>query len=325
MSPDDSLTEQVLRVQVPADKDGERLDRFLASVVDDMSRTRLQGLIADGRVSGASGVIDNPRWKVHADDWFDVSVPKIRDGTPIPQDIPLDIIFEDDHLIAIDKPAGLVVHPAAGHPDGTLVNALLAHCGPAFANVGGAARPGIVHRLDIGTSGVMIAAKSEKAYLALTKTFAAHNLERAYEALVWGRLQTSHGTIEGSIGRSPRNRKKMAVLRQGGKPAKTRYRVLETYGDTASLVRCTLETGRTHPIRVHLTHLGYPIIGDPTYGSVRNKSKVRSVFGEISENIDRPLLHAVNLTIDHPITGETLRFESNKSNIFNILIDLLKR
>lgn len=318
-------TPNVLRVQVPDDKDGERLDRFLASAVDDLSRTRLQALIADGKVQSGEGIVTNPRQKVVSGECYKIDVPMAREGTPQAQDILLTILYEDEHLIAIDKPAGLVVHPAAGHPDGTLVNALLAHCGPSFANVGGAARPGIVHRLDIGTSGVMVAAKSEKAYLALTGMFAAHDLERSYEALVWGRLPTTRGTIDGAIGRSPTNRKKMAIVRLGGKPARTHYEVIESYGETASLVRCTLETGRTHQIRVHLTHLGTPIIGDPTYGAGRTKSKARDTFGDLAEEIKRPLLHAVNLVIRHPATGDTMRFESNIDNIFNKLIEILKR
>jgi len=326
ISPDERPSAQVLRVQVPDDKDGERLDRFLASALEDLSRTRLQALIAEGQVRrDSAGVTDNPRHKVVSGDWYEISVPASREGTPQAQDIPLDILYEDEHLIAIDKPAGMVVHPAAGHPDGTLVNALLAHCGPSFANVGGAARPGIVHRLDVGTSGVMIAAKTEKAYLALTAMFAAHDLERSYEALVWGRLQTSGGMIEGAIGRSPTNRKKMAIVRRGGKPARTHFKVLQTFGDIASHVRCTLETGRTHQIRVHLTHIGHPIIGDPTYGSGRNKSRSRAVFGDTADAIDRPLLHAVTLSIRHPVTGDELKFVSDKPRIFKEITDILKR
>lgn len=322
--PDAGPTGEVLRVPVPDDKNGERLDRFLGEAVRDLSRTRLQALIAAGAVDGGDGAIMNPRHKVRGGDLYTVSVPASRDGTPQAQDIPIRVLFEDEHLIAIDKPAGMVVHPAPGHPDGTLVNALLHHCGPGFANVGGAARPGIVHRLDIGTSGVMIAAKTEQAYLALTNTFAAHDLERTYEALVWGCPSPRRGEIVGNIGRSPTNRKKMAVLRRGGKPAKTHYEVIESYQDSISLVRCRLETGRTHQIRVHLTHIGFSIVGDPTYGNNRTKTKAGNVHGLLSAEIDRPLLHAVSLIINHPVTGETMRFGSEKDIIFNKLIDSLK-
>ena len=318
------LAPQVLSVHVPDDKDGERVDRFLASSIEELSRTRLQGLIEAGAVTGPGGVVAGPRHKVCAGEIYVVTVPVERDGVPKPQAIAIDIVFEDDDIIVVDKPAGLVVHPAAGHPDGTLVNALLAHCGPSFAAVGGAARPGIVHRLDVGTSGVMIAAKTELAYLGLTRAFAAHDIERSYEAIVWGVPLPPRGTISGNIGRSPRNRKKMAVLRRGGKPAVTHYETLKRLGDALALVRCTLETGRTHQIRVHLCHIGHPIVGDPAYGRARSGAKLQAAIGALAEEIDRPLLHAVSLGVRHPRTGETLSFSSPKPIIFKGILDVFK-
>lgn len=315
---------RVLSVRVADDKDGERLDRFLAAAIGDISRTRLQGFIGEGRVTGPAGPAVGPKHKVRAGEIYRVSIPATRDGVPAAQDLPLEILYEDADIIVLDKPAGIVVHPAPGHPDGTLVNALLAHCGPAFGAVGGAARPGIVHRLDIGTSGVMIAAKTESAYLALTRAFAAHDLERAYEAVVWGCPQPASGKIETRIGRSPRNRKKMAVLRHGGKPAATRYRVLHRAGEDFTLLRCTLETGRTHQIRVHMAHVGHPIVGDPTYGGNRTKTRLKAMIGDLADLIDRPLLHAVSLGIKHPKTGEFMTFSSSSPSIFNKLLSLFE-
>ena len=202
-----------------------------------------------------------------------LAIPPAVPARPRGEDIPLTVVYEDKDLIVIDKPAGLVVHPAAGNLDGTLVNALIAHCGEELIGIGGEARPGIVHRLDKDTSGLLVAAKNERAMASLAKQFANHTIERAYHALVWGAPRAGNGVIEGQIGRSPFDRKRMAVLRGGGKTARTRYRVLETFGPperpVASLVECRLETGRTHQIRVHLTHLGHPLIGDPQYGRAR--------------------------------------------------------
>jgi len=293
----------------------------LADGIEDLSRSRLKTLIEEGAVIGPEGVVTEARRKVHEGEIYAVQLPEARQDGPEAQALPLDIIFEDEDIIVIDKPAGLVVHPAAGNPDGTLVNALLAHCGPEFRNVGGAARPGIVHRLDKGTSGVMVVAKSAKAYLSLTEAFSRHDIERAYEAVVWGIPSPATGSIEGNIGRSPRNRKKMAVLARGGKPALTRYQVLRrSPGGYVSLVRCELETGRTHQIRVHLTHIGHSIVGDPLYGRGPRKSSLPEESRRILDGLDRPLLHAVLLGIRHPRSGEMLQFTSEKPQFFNGLI-----
>jgi 23S rRNA pseudouridine1911/1915/1917 synthase len=228
------------------------------------------------------------------------------------------VVYEDKDLIVIDKPAGLVVHPAAGNPDGTLVNALIAHCGEELIGIGGEARPGIVHRLDKDTSGLLVAAKTERAMGSLAKQFANHTIERAYHALVWGTPRIGQGVIEGQIGRSPFDRKRMAVLRGGGKSARTGYKVLETFGPKerpiASLVECRLETGRTHQIRVHLTHLGHPLIGDPQYGRARTAPRAKNPEEEaafaLATGFPRQALHAFILGFQHPNLHKSMHFES---------------
>jgi len=245
-------------------------------------------------------------------------VPPAGAAKPLGQDIPLDVVHEDSDLIVIVKPAGLVVHPAAGNPDGTLVNALIAHCGPTLAGVGGEARPGIVHRLDKDTSGLLVAAKNERAMRSLGKQFAGHSIERAYRAVVWGAPRLGEGLIEGKIGRNPFDRKRMAMLRGAGKDARTRYRVVERFGDPerpfASLIECRLETGRTHQIRVHLTHLGHPLIGDPTYGRARTppraKTDAEAAAFTAAAEFPRQALHACILGFQHPTTHKAMRFES---------------
>jgi len=235
-------------------------------------------------------------------------------------------------LIVIEKPAGLVVHPAAGNPDGTLVNALIAHCGEALIGIGGEARPGIVHRLDKDTSGLLVAAKNERAMGSLAKQFANHTIERAYHALVWGAPRAGNGVIEGAIGRSPFDRKRMAVLRGGGKTARTRYRVVEVFGPAerpvASLVECRLETGRTHQIRVHLTHLGHPLIGDPQYGRARQppraKTEAEAAAFILAAEFPRQALHAFVLGFQHPALHKPMRFESPWPGDFAGLVAALR-
>jgi 23S rRNA pseudouridine1911/1915/1917 synthase len=282
---------------------GERLDRVLAAAWPDLSRSRLKQLIESGRVTAGLRAIDDAAAKVKAGTELVLLIPPAIPAVPEGQAIPLDVVYEDAHLIVIDKAAGLVVHPAAGNRDGTLVNALIAHCGESLRGIGGELRPGIVHRIDKDTTGLMVAAKTEKAHTSLGKQFAAHAIERVYKALVWGVPKTMSGTIEGAIGRSPLNRQKMAVLRIGGKPARTHYKVIEAFGSTAALVECRLETGRTHQVRVHLAHIGHPLIGDPVYG------RPRSVPG-LALALARQALHAAVLGFQHPATHKTMRFES---------------
>ena len=297
-----------------------------------MSRTRLADLIGQGAVSLDGAVIKDANHRVKPDQAYMVSLPAVVAARPRGQDIPLTVVYEDKDLIVIDKPAGLVVHPAAGNPDGTLVNALIGHCGEDLIGIGGEARPGIVHRLDKDTSGLLVAAKTERAMASLAKQFANHTIERAYNAVVWGAPRAMEGVIEGQIGRSPFDRKRMAVLRGGGKLARTRYKVLESFGGGArpfaALVECRLETGRTHQIRVHLTHLGHPLIGDPQYGRIRQPPRAKSPEEEAAftaaTGFTRQALHAFVLGFQHPTKHKTMRFESPWPADFASLVAALR-
>ena len=282
---------------------GERLDRVLAAAFGDLSRTRLKQLIEQGNVSAGARVLSDPAHRVKPGTAIALEIPPPESVDIRGQAMDLPVVYEDAHLIVIDKPRGLVVHPAAGNRDGTLVNALIAHCGESLRGIGGELRPGIVHRIDKDTTGLMVAAKTEQAHRSLGKQFAAHAIERAYLALVWGVPRAREGTIEGNIGRSPLNRQKMTVLHTGGKPARTHYKVLKTFGQTAALVECRLETGRTHQVRVHMSHIGHPLIGDPVYG------RPRSVPG-LSITIGGQALHAAVLGFQHPATHKPLKFNS---------------
>jgi 23S rRNA pseudouridine1911/1915/1917 synthase len=303
---------------------GERLDRALQRHLPELSRSRLKQLILSGQVSddgpGRANVIRDPARKVKSGQTFVVILPEPEDATPQAQAIPLDIRFEDAHLIVIDKPAGLVVHPAPGNPDGTLVNALLAHCGDSLAGIGGVRRPGIVHRLDKDTSGLIVAAKTEAAHRALSRDFAARRIARAYAAIVWGVPVPPAGEIVGNIGRSMSNRKKMAMVADSrGKPAVTRYRVEHAFADKAALIECRLMTGRTHQIRVHLSHRGHPLIGDPVYGGRAGRAFSHSVAAAFP----RQALHARHLGFSHPASGEYLAFDSDlPSDMAELLITL---
>ncbi|MBS0281067.1 MAG: RluA family pseudouridine synthase [Proteobacteria bacterium] len=320
------------QVTVDAAQAGHRLDRVLAGTLGDLSRARIQQLLSEGRVTRDGATIKDANHRVKGGDVFEVFVPPAAEARPRGQDIPLDVVYEDKDLIVIKKPAGLVVHPAAGNPDGTLVNALIAHCGDSLMGIGGEARPGIVHRLDKDTSGLLVAAKTERAMTSLAKQFANHTIERAYNAVVWGAPRAREGVIEGQIGRSPFDRKRMAVLRGGGKLARTRYKVLETFGPEtrplASLIECRLETGRTHQIRVHLTHLGHPLIGDPTYGRARQAPRPKTTEEEVAfaaaANFPRQALHAFVLGFQHPSLHKTMRFESPWPADFAGLVEALR-
>ena len=320
------------RAEAGPDEAGWRLDRFLAAKLPDLSRSRIQALIAAGAVASGRATIRDANHRIKPGETYAVTVPPPIAAEPQGQDIPLKVVYEDDDLIVIDKPAGLVVHPAAGNLDGTLVNALIAHCGPSLKGVGGVARPGIVHRLDKDTSGLLVAAKNERAMRSLAKQFAAHAVERAYHAVVWGAPRRSEGLIETRIGRNPFDRKRMGVLRGGGKEARTRYKVLERFGPKeqplASLIECRLETGRTHQIRVHLTHLGHPLIGDPSYGRSRQVPRAKTEAEETAyravADFPRQALHAWLLGFHHPSLQKTLRFESPWPEDMAALISALR-
>ncbi len=328
----DALSQDLRRATIGAGDVGQRLDRFLAGALPELSRSRLQALIAQGAVSHAGTTIRDANRRVKPGEIYEVFIPPPAPAEPLPQAIPLAVVYEDADLIVIDKQAGLVVHPAAGNPDGTLVNALLAHCGASLKGVGGVMRPGIVHRLDKDTSGLLVAAKNERAMRSLAKQFAAHAIERVYNAVVWGAPRSGEGLIEGNLGRSPFDRKRIAVLRETGKPARTRYRALERFGNKdrtfASLLECRLETGRTHQIRVHLAHLGHPLIGDATYGRARASPRAHNAEEEAAyqaaANFPRQALHAGVLGFHHPSLQKKMRFEAPWPADFIHLVNALR-
>ncbi len=297
---------------------GERLDKALAAA-SGLSRERVKALIAEGRVSLGGVPAMQPSGKAPAGTAFHIDVPAAAPAAAAAQAIPLNVVYEDDHLIVVDKPAGLVVHPAAGNLDGTLVNALLHHCAGQLSGIGGVARPGIVHRIDKDTSGLLVVAKSDAAHEGLARQFAAHSLERAYLAVVNGHPRPAEGRIAARIGRSDANRKKMAVLADTasrGKHAVTHFRTLREL-DGASLVECRLETGRTHQVRVHMDSIGHSLLGDPLYG--RPGARVRDTLKRL--DFRRQALHAAILGFAHPITGQPLRFESDLPADMRELID----
>lgn len=319
--------EAAYNVMVAPGEAGGRLDATLARAIPALSRSRLKRLIEAGQVLSKGAPATDPSAKVKAGQTFAILLPESAEARPEAQPLPLEVIYEDQHLIVIDKPAGLVVHPAAGNPDKTLVNALLAHCGGSLSGIGGVKRPGIVHRLDKDTSGLMVVAKTDAAHAGLAAQFAAHTVERAYRALVWGTPRPRQGEIVGNIGRSARNRKKMAVVGRGGKPALTHYRVLESYGTTASFIECLLATGRTHQIRVHLAEIGHPVMGDPVYGrlSPARKAALPPKARAALEALGRQALDAYLLGFTHPATGKALRFVKAISIDINVLKDTLEK
>jgi 23S rRNA pseudouridine1911/1915/1917 synthase len=326
--------DKAITVQTPATAAGQRLDAVLAEALDGLSRSRLKALILDGHLSRDGVPLRHPSHKVAAGENFTLVVPDATPAVPVGQNIPLEILYEDDDLIVIDKPAGLVVHPAPGNPDRTLVNALIAHCGPGLTGIGGVRRPGIVHRLDKDTSGVMVAAKTAAAHASLSAQFAARSVDRAYRAIAWGAPKPPSGDIETLIGRSPRNRKKMAVVSRNGKPALTHYETERSLGPAAaplaSLLACKLSTGRTHQIRVHLAHIGHPLIGDPVYGRApkrqrnRRGSAISAEVRAVMAAFPRQALHAFRLGLDHPTTGKRLFFETKLPNDMISLINNLE-
>jgi 23S rRNA pseudouridine1911/1915/1917 synthase len=313
-------TERVETLVIGAEEAGTRLDRLLATRVADTSRSRLKMLILDGQVTIGGAAMRDPGYRVRSGDTILLALPPPEDAAIGPEAIPLDVVHEDDQLIVIDKPKGLVVHPAAGNWTGTLVNALLAHCGDTLSGIGGVRRPGIVHRLDKDTTGLMVVAKTDRAHRKLAAQFADHGrtgpLERGYLAFVWGAPDRPRGTIEKPIDRHPRARDKMAV-REGGREAITHWEVIERYQGVdgkpvASLLACRLETGRTHQIRVHLAAIGHPLMGDDTYGAgFKTKTVLLPPAAQAAlADLDRQALHAYLLGFEHPSTGEDMEFES---------------
>lgn len=314
-------------VRFPKEAAGDRLDKVLARALTNISRTRIKSLILSGAVTTAGAKLTNPSEPVKPGQTVEVIVPPVIPAAPSGQAIELTVVYEDDRLIVIDKPAGLVVHPAPGNPDRTLVNALIAHCGDSLSGIGGEARPGIVHRLDKDTSGLLVAAKDDVAHRHLATQFANHSLDRAYQALVWGMPIPSKGSISGNIGRHPRNRKKMAVVTRGGKRAITHFECLRSLGPAISHLKCRLETGRTHQIRVHLSSRGCPVVGDPLYGGgiQTRRSGASTELTSLVGGLGRQALHACVLGFSHPESGRQLHFESPLPDKLQELYDVAAR
>jgi 23S rRNA pseudouridine1911/1915/1917 synthase len=293
---------------IPPELAGQRLDRAAAQLWPDLSRSRLRTMIDEGDLT-VDRVL-SPSQPVREGDALRLTVPPPVPAVPEPQHIPLSILYEDDALLIVDKPAGLVVHPAPGHPDGTLVNAVLAHCGDSLTGVGGERRPGIVHRLDKDTSGVMVVAKTQAAHVGLVEQFAVHSIERSYLAFVGGAPATTEGLIDLPIGRHPIDRKRMGVVARG-RSARTQFRIEARYGLAATLLRCTLETGRTHQIRVHLSYQGVPVLGDPVYMNMgKGRRNALKPVESVINGLGRQALHATVLGFRHPTTGAQVRFET---------------
>jgi 23S rRNA pseudouridine1911/1915/1917 synthase len=290
---------------------GQRLDKFMSERIGTLSRSRVKGLILEGFLSRDGVPATDPSAVVKAGNYV-LSQPHATAARPLGEAIPLTILYEDKYLLVLDKPAGLVVHPAPGNPDGTLVNALIAHCGDSLTGIGGERRPGIVHRLDKDTSGIMVVAKTEPVHTALSAAFAARDIERQYRAVCWGLPSPATGEVVGDIGRDPRDRKRMAVVTRNGKAALTKYRTLHGFGLAAALLAVNLATGRTHQIRVHLAHIGHPLIGDPVY--LKRKPAAAQYLADpargLALDFPRQALHAEILGFIHPIAGQTLHFES---------------
>ena len=316
----DSLT-----ILAPPDAAGQRVDRFLAASFPALSRARIQALIAAGAARRGDAVFTDAAAPVRAGERYTLAPPPAAAARPAAQAIAFPVLFEDEDLLVLDKPAGLVVHPAPGNRDGTLVNALLAHCGDDFAGIGDEKRPGIVHRLDKDTSGVMVVAKTAWMMARLGEIFATRRLERTYLALAWGLPSPAAGSIEGAIGRDPRDRKRMAVRASGGKPALTHYRLRESWFGAVSLLECRLATGRTHQIRVHLSANGHPLIGDPLYLR-RVPAAAKAVPAAIRARLldfPRQALHAAELGFIHPRSGAKLAFSAPPPADFQALLGLL--
>jgi len=293
-----------IEIELDASHAGWRLDRALAAQLPALSRERLKVLTKAGALTRDGKPVRDPAIKVKGDERFTLAVPAPEPAHNEPQDIPLPIVYEDEHLLVVDKPAGLVVHPAAGNRDGTLVNALLHHCGGSLSGIGGVARPGIVHRIDKDTSGLLVVAKHDKAHEGLARQFADHSIDRRYLAIVSGVPRQSQGSVDAPLARSPQNRKKIAIVPRG-KRAVTHWKRLQLLDD-AALVECRLETGRTHQVRVHMASIGHPLVGDPVYG--RGKTAHRELLNQL--DFKRQALHAAHLGFVHPVTKGRLSFDS---------------
>ncbi len=321
-----SPVKEIYRFVVDDEGDGERLDSFLSTGIPELSRSRLQRSIKAGECLVDGKVVLKPSFRLGAG-----SVVRLSFSPPEPllveaEPIDIDVVFEDDWIVVVNKPPGMVTHPAPGHRSGTLVNALLHHCNN-LSGIGGVMRPGIVHRLDAGTSGLLVVAKNDEAHISLSRQLMQREVHRVYLAVVWGKMPLESGTIDAPIGRSTRDRKKMAVLPGGGKRAVTHYSVVDTFGPF-QYIRLKLETGRTHQIRVHLSHIGHPVLGDPVYGGRKirrgNLSRVDIERAKrVLEVVERQLLHALSLEFKHPATGERMKFDAPPPEDFRRALDIL--
>ena len=302
------------RLEFIAGEDGnaERIDRYLAERCPDFSRSYLQKLLKEQAVS-VNGKAVKANYKVQSRDRIILEIPEAEKADILPEDIPLDILYEDDYLLVVNKPKGMVVHPSAGHMEGTLVNAVMAHCGDHLSGINGVLRPGIVHRIDKDTTGALLVCKDDAVHRDLAEQLKEHSIKRRYRAVVWGTLKEDQGTVEGPIGRHPIDRKKMAVNYKNGKDAVTHYQVLERFGQY-TYIECRLETGRTHQIRVHMASIGHPLLGDSVYGPSKNPWKLQG-----------QTLHAMVLGFRHPVTGEYMEFTAPLPEYFSELLDKLRK
>ena len=320
-----------LTIEVPAEYNNQRADKVLSALCDDLSRSRLQSLIKDGVVLLNNEPLKTASFKVGEGDVLSLSIPEPVEADPQPENIPLDIVYEDDDMLVVNKQVGLVVHPGAGNWSGTMVNALLYHCGDTLSGIGGVIRPGIVHRLDKDTSGLILVAKNDYAHQALAAQLEDRSLSRVYYALVTGVPMPVKGVVERPIGRHRHHRLKMSVMSSAPRDARTHYKVIESFGEACSLVECRLETGRTHQIRVHMEALGYPLVGDALYGPqptlLKSKLEKGKYASEIIDEIlkfSRQALHAKALKCVHPRTGEKLSFDAPEPDDFSNLLKLLR-
>ena len=324
------MKKDIFNIIVPLNSHGYRIDKFLQSQINELSRTRLQALIHDGQVKINNIIIKSASKKIKEEDQIKVNFPPAKE-TPIkPNKIPLDVLYNDDDIIVINKSPGVVVHPGAGNYDNTIVNGLLFKYKNNLSSIGGKLRPGIVHRIDKDTSGVIVVAKNDNAHINLSKQFSDHSIKRVYEALIWGSLKPQNGKISEKISRSVRNRQLMAVRKEKGKIAITNYKTLKVFQNLnlpkISLIECRLETGRTHQIRVHMNFKGNSILGDKSYGKSKKKfKKIDPVVEKKINNFNRQALHAKSLSFIHPTTKKEIFFEAKRAEDFDALVKILKK